>query len=58
MTEEMELVIAKLTAADAYDYWATLVHYGYDFDGTSIDMEEAVAALIGWASRRQDEIIG
>ena len=60
-TDEMELpeiTEVKITAAHAYDYWATLAYYGHDYDETEIDQEEALANCIGWASRDQNEIIG
>ena len=53
-----EITEVKITAAHAYDYWATLAYYGHDYDETEIDQEEALANCIGWASRDQNEIIG
>lgn len=48
---------SKLTAAHGYDYWSTVAYYGCDYDGTEINIEEALANSIGWASRDQNEII-
>ncbi len=59
MNNFCEAVIeSSLTVGHAYDYWATLLFYGYDTDGSEIDIVEAQAAAIGWASRCQTEIIG
>jgi hypothetical protein len=58
ITEDIpELVEHKSTVADAYNYWTTLAYYGYDYDGTEYNREEAIANSIGWASRNQNEIL-
>lgn len=53
----MEITPTVFTVADAYDYWATLLFYGYDYDGIPADPTECQAAAIGWASRDQREVI-
>jgi hypothetical protein len=47
-----------LTVAHGYEYWTTIWdHDGYDYDGTWTDLAEVQANCIGFASRRQDEIL-